>query len=97
MNFSVEEIRICRLWAEEHAGDDNVAEVMEWKLLEVGRVGHKKSADWHDRQLQAAHGSMLELEGNWKVSGPTDLNKAANITSNTSDDTPDDTLPDEEF
>ncbi len=43
----------CKLWAEEHCGDDNPMDVFAWKLLDHKAKHHAKSSGYHERTQTA--------------------------------------------
>lgn len=56
-------------WAIAHAGEDNPAEVMAHKLLEIIAKSHESNAGYHERQREKCQALMSEIESKFVLSG----------------------------
>lgn len=69
MNVTVKDLSTARVWVLENAGDDDPLDLYAWKLLDMQKAQHLKSATYHDRQAAEAAALMEEIEAEWEVSG----------------------------
>jgi hypothetical protein len=60
-------------WAIQNAGEDNPAEVMAYKMLELIAKSHESNAAYHERQVDACRNLMSEIDARFKVSGDAEF------------------------
>jgi hypothetical protein len=51
MKLSVIELSLCTAWAKEHCGEDNPADVLAWKILDVVKEKTRRYAAYIDREV----------------------------------------------
>ena len=50
MKLTLDDIQLSRMWAEDAKGDDELADVMQHKLLSLVRQSHLDNQAYHERQ-----------------------------------------------
>ena len=67
MKLTLDDIQMSRMWAEDAKGDDELADVMQHKLLSLIRQSHLDNQSYHERQATKCEREMDKIAARFKV------------------------------
>lgn len=67
MKLTLDDIQMSRMWAEDAKGDDELADVMQHKLLSLIRQSHLDNQAYHERQATKCEREMDKIAARFKV------------------------------